>query len=161
VRSDLRRAMYAEACTYMTDDVLVKVDRASMSVGLEVRVPVLERRVAELAASLPLEHLLHGGQSKAPLRALVYRRVPRALLERPKQGFDFPIRALLGRELDAWTDEHLDPRRVAAQGLLRPEAVQRVVAGARRMGALGDARLWRLLCFQRWLAAHHPEGLHD
>jgi asparagine synthase (glutamine-hydrolysing) len=130
-----------------------------MSVGLEVRVPVLERAVAELACSLPLEHLTYGGQTKAPLRALVYRRVPRALLERPKQGFDFPIRALLGRELDAWTDEHLAPARIADQGLFDPAAVQRIVADARRSGARGDARLWRLLCFQRWLAAHHPDGL--
>jgi asparagine synthase (glutamine-hydrolysing) len=139
--------------------VLVKVDRASMSVGLEVRVPVLERAVAELACSLPLEVLRHAGRTKAPLRELVYRRVPRELLERPKQGFDFPIRALLGRELDAWTDEHLAPTRLAAQGILDPDAVARIVEESRRAPARGDARLWRLLCFQRWLAAHHPDGL--
>lgn len=153
-----RRAMYAEACTYMTDDVLVKVDRASMSIGLEVRVPVLERSVAELACSLPYEYLTHGGLTKAPLRALAYRRVPRQLLERPKQGFDFPIRELLGHELDHWTQTYLARERIRAEGLLDPTAVERLVSSARHMGTRGDARLWRLLSFERWLAEHHPTG---
>ena len=158
-RSAVRRAMYAEACTYMTDDVLVKVDRASMSVGLEVRVPVLDHQVVEFAFGLPDAQLSHAGLSKAPLRALLHRRVPAALVERPKQGFGFPLRALLGTELDAWVEEHLAPSRVAAQGILAPAAVEEIVSDARRSGARGDERLWRLLCFQRWLAAHHPEGL--
>ena len=158
-RSPVRRAMFAEACTYMTDDVLVKVDRASMSVGLEVRVPVLDHRVVEFAFGLPDAQLSHSGRTKAPLRALLYRRVPPELIERPKRGFGFPLRALLGNELDAWVAEHLAPARIAAQGILVPDAVERIVSGARRMGERGDGRLWRLLCFQRWLAAHHPHGL--
>jgi asparagine synthase (glutamine-hydrolysing) len=158
-RSPVRRAMYAEACTYMTDDVLVKVDRASMSVGLEVRVPVLDHRVVEFAFGLPDTQLTHGNRTKAPLRALLYRRIPPVLLERPKQGFGFPLRALLGEQLDAWVAEYLSPERIAAQSILAPDAVAKVVKEARGMGERGDGRLWRLLCFQRWLAAHHPRGL--
>jgi asparagine synthase (glutamine-hydrolysing) len=128
-------------------------------VGLEVRVPVLDHKVVEFAFGLPDAQLSHAGRSKAPLRALLHRRVPPALVERPKQGFGFPLRALLGSELDAWVEEHLAPSRIAAQGILAPAAVQRIVSTARRSGMRGDERLWRLLCFQRWLAAHHPKGL--
>jgi asparagine synthase (glutamine-hydrolysing) len=130
-----------------------------VSVGLEVRVPVLDHHVVEFAFGLPDAQLSHGGATKAPLRALLHRRVPRQLVERPKQGFGFPLRALLGARLDAWTEEYLAPERLAAERILAPDAVARIVAGARRLGPRGDDRLWRLLCFQRWLAAHHPQGL--
>jgi len=157
--SAVRRAMYAEACTYMTDDVLVKVDRASMSVGLEVRVPVLDHHVVEFAFGLPDADLSHRGATKAPLRALLHRRVPPRLVERPKQGFGFPLRALLGTRLERWSKQYLSADRLAAQGILAPTAVSEIVATARTMGPRGDDRLWRLLSFQRWLEAHHPEGL--
>jgi asparagine synthase (glutamine-hydrolysing) len=91
--------MYADARVYMPDDILTKVDRASMSVALEARVPILDHRVVRFAFSLPDAFLRHGGRTKAPLRALLYRRVPAALIERPKQGFGIPIHVLLEREL--------------------------------------------------------------
>jgi asparagine synthase (glutamine-hydrolysing) len=117
--------------------------------------------VVEFAFGLPDAQLSHAGRSKAPLRALLYRRVPPALLERPKQGFGMPLRALLGARLDAWVAEYLAPGRLAAEGVLRPEGVQRIAAQARTEGERGDGRLWRLICFQRWLERHHPAGLED
>ena len=150
----LRKAMYAEARTYLNDDVLVKVDRASMSVGLEVRVPLLDHSVVEFAFGLPHGVLRHGGATKAPLRALLYRRVPRHLIERPKQGFSLPVRELLGSELDDWTGRYLSRERIAEEGLMDPDAVARMLRWAQRPGAR-PAELWRLLCFERWFAVNH------
>ena len=78
--------MLADAAVYLPDDILTKVDRASMSVGLEARVPVLDHRVVRYAQGLPLALCWHGGKTKAPLREILYKRVPPALIERPKQG---------------------------------------------------------------------------
>jgi asparagine synthase (glutamine-hydrolysing) len=147
--------MYAEARTYLSDDVLVKVDRASMSVGLEVRVPILDHRVVEFAFGLPLAMLSRGGETKAPLRAVLHRRVPRHLIERPKQGFAFPIRALLGPELEDWTRRYLAPRRLRDEGFLDPDAVQRAVSSTRDGDPAAEWALWRFLSFERWLARTH------
>jgi asparagine synthase (glutamine-hydrolysing) len=153
--SVVRRAMYADARTYLSDDILVKVDRATMSVGLEARVPILDHRVVEFAFGLPTSVLAHGGRTKAPLRAVLYRRVPRNLVERPKHGFGFPIRSLLGAELDEWISRYLAPDRLAQEGILDPDAVTQMVSSTRRAGKQAESEIWRLLCFQRWLARNH------
>src|SRR5204862_2959880 len=85
------RMMYRDAMTYLPDDILCKVDRASMAVGLESRVPFLDHRVAALAARIPLGLKLRGGQGKHILRQLLYREAPRQLFERPKAGFAIPV----------------------------------------------------------------------
>jgi asparagine synthase (glutamine-hydrolysing) len=139
----------------MVDDILTKVDRASMSVALEVRVPILDHRVVRFAFSLPDAHLRHGAHSKAPLRALLYRRVPRSLIERPKQGFAIPIHVLLERELAEWTARYLDPARLREEGLFDPSGVQRLLDAARRPEPAATIRLWFLLCFERWFARVH------
>jgi asparagine synthase (glutamine-hydrolysing) len=153
----VRRAMYADAHVYLPDDILTKVDRASMSVGLEARVPILDYRVARFAFALPLEVLWRGGRTKAPLRALLHRHVPPPLIERPKHGFAIPIAGLLGPRLAEWRDRYLDPRRLREEGLLVPEGVTSLLADARRRDrAQGETLLlWRLLCFERWFARHH------
>jgi asparagine synthase (glutamine-hydrolysing) len=153
-REPERRAMLADARTYLPDDILTKVDRASMSVGLEARVPILDHRVVRFAASLPLSVLWHGGLRKAPLRAIAYRRIPRTLLDRPKQGFGVPIASLLARDLEAWRLRYLSPRRLREEGLLDPAGVERLVTAAGRHPA-GVSQLWSLLCFERWFARHH------
>jgi asparagine synthase (glutamine-hydrolysing) len=159
VASVLQRSMIADARVYLPDDILTKVDRASMSVGLEARVPLLDYRVVGFAFGLSPALLRHGGRSKAPLRALAYRHVPPALLERPKQGFAIPIHALLGRELAEWRARYLAPERLREEGNLAPEGVARLLAEAHERGGPGEetAMLWRLLCFQRWLARHHGD----
>jgi len=151
----VRRAMFADARTYMVDDILTKVDRASMSVALEARVPILDHRVVRFAFSLPDAWLWRDGKTKAPLRALLYRRVPAALIERPKQGFGIPIHVLLERELRAWSERHLAPDRIREDGLFDPAGVERLVAAARRPEPVATTRLWFLLCFQRWYARVH------
>ena len=113
----------------MPDDILTKVDRASMSVALEARVPILDHRVVRFAFSLPDAFLWHGGRTKAPLRALLYRRVPRALIERPKQGFGIPIHVLLERELREWSDAL--PRARAARAR-RASSTRRASRGCSR-----------------------------
>jgi asparagine synthase (glutamine-hydrolysing) len=153
----VRRAMLADATVYLPDDILTKVDRASMSVALEARVPLLDYRVVRFAFALPLDVVWHGGQTKAPLRAVLHRRVPRPLVERPKHGFGIPIANLLARELEEWRERYLAPARLREEGHLAPEGVARALAEARRRGGATEetALLWRLICFQRWLERQH------
>jgi len=153
----VQRAMFADARVYLPDDILTKVDRASMSVALEARVPILDYRVVRFAFALPLDLVWHGGETKAPLRAVLHRRVPRELVERPKHGFGIPIAKLLARELGEWRERYLAPARLRQEGHLAPEGVARSLTEARwRGGATEETELlWRLICFQRWLARHH------
>lgn len=149
------RCRAADLRTWLADDILVKLDRATMSVGLEGRVPLLDHRVVDLALALDVGTLWSGGLAKTPLRRILYRRVPRALVERPKRGFGLPLQRLLGEEMQGWERRYLTPDRLAEERLLQPAAVRRSVdrLDLRRSG---DARiLWHLLCFERWFARHH------
>jgi asparagine synthase (glutamine-hydrolysing) len=146
--------MFADAAAYLPDDILTKVDRASMSIALEARVPVLDHEVVRFALSLPREIFWHGGRTKAPLRALVERRVPAALLERPKHGFGIPIETLLARELREWPKRYLAPERLAEEGHFDPRGAQALAASVLRPGAPKEP-LWFLLCFERWFARTH------
>lgn len=156
-REEVRRAMVADARVYLPDDILVKVDRASMSVALEARVPILDYRVVRFALSLPLDVIWHGGVTKAPLREVLFRRAPRSLFDRPKHGFGIPIEELLASELVRWRERYLAPARLREEGLLDPAGVAAYLGEAARRA---DPRwradsLWRLLCFQRWYAHVH------
>jgi asparagine synthase (glutamine-hydrolysing) len=146
--------MYADVRSYLPDDILTKVDRASMSVALEARVPILDHEVVRFALSLPRSIHWHGGRTKAPLRALVHRRVPASLVERPKQGFGIPIETLLARELREWPARYLAPDRLAEEGLLAPDGARALAESALRPGAYKE-QLWFLLCFERWYARTH------
>jgi len=151
----VRKAMFADARTYLPDDILTKVDRASMSVGLEARVPLLDHRVVRFGLSLPREITWHGGEAKAPLRAIASRRVGRELLDRPKHGFGIPIATLLADELRRWPKKYLAPERLAEEGNLDPNGVQRLLVRIRARGSGDVTPLWNLLCFQRWFARNH------
>jgi asparagine synthase (glutamine-hydrolysing) len=156
----IRRAMFADASTYLADDILTKVDRASMSVALEARVPILDHRVVRYALSLPRAIVWHGGRAKAPLREIACRRIPAALLDRPKRGFGIPIETLLADELGRWTERYLAPARLAEDGVFDPEGGRRLLEATRRAGPPGITPLWFLLCFQRWFArVHRGEGV--
>lgn len=146
----LARMMLADTRHYLRDDILVKVDRAAMSVGLEVRCPLLDPRVFEAAWRLPDHAKSRGGVGKLPLRALLARRVPAPLWDRPKQGFGMPVAEWLRGPLRSWADDLLDPERLRRQGLLHPEPVRRLW---RRHQAGHDhhAALWNLLMLQAWL----------
>lgn len=144
-------AMYADALTYLPDDILVKVDRAAMSVGLETRLPMLDERIVAFAWRLP-EHLrtVEGGR-KPVLRGVLARYVPPELTDRPKAGFSVPVGAWLRGPLSAWADELLDPRRIDDQGILHAGVVRRVWQDHREGRADHAARLWSLLMLQAWM----------
>lgn len=142
---------------YLPDDILVKVDRAAMRHSLETRVPLLDHRLVEFACRQPLSRKIRGGQSKWLMRQALYRRVPQALIERPKQGFSLPLDSWLRGPLRAWADELLDPATLKAQGWLQAATV-RSTWQQHLSGQNNHAQaLWTVLMFQAWLQqAGHP-----
>jgi asparagine synthase (glutamine-hydrolysing) len=150
----LHPLMFDDMLAYLPDDILVKVDRTSMSVGLEARVPLLDHRVIELAWSLPLALKARNGGTKWALRQVLYRHVPADLLERPKMGFGLPIDVWLRGPLRAWADDLLSPSRLRREGLLEPGPIQEKwrehVSGRRNW----HYYLWDVLVLQSWREAH-------
>jgi asparagine synthase (glutamine-hydrolysing) len=134
----------------LPDEMLVKVDRASMAFGLEVRPPLVGHAVVEAAWALPPSLRISGGVGKRALRLLLDRHVPHDLIDRPKTGFDPPLGAWLRGPLRGWAEDHLADSRLRAQGLLDPEAV-RSVWDAHLAGRPGlDYALWAVLVFEAW-----------
>lgn len=146
------RLMYADAVTFLPDDILVKMDRASMVVALEARAPLLSREVIEFAWSLPtaLRTGAAAGEGKRVLRRLASRYVPHELIERPKQGFEPPLADWLRGPLRDWADALLQPDALAADGLLRPEPV--LAAWREHCSGQRDRNgdLWPALMLQAW-----------
>jgi asparagine synthase (glutamine-hydrolysing) len=135
---------------YMSEDILTKVDRATMRTSIEGREPLIDHRLVEFAMGLPFRYKRGALGSKHLLRKVLYRHVPRALVDRPKQGFAIPIGPWLRGELAPLLDEHLGADRVAAHGLLDPGLVQGYVARFRRGDASVVPKVWLLLAFQMW-----------
>jgi len=158
--TDYERMMLADTLTYLPDDILCKVDRASMATGLEARVPLLDHRVLELAWSLPLEQRMGPEPGKSLLRRVLAKRVPRELFERPKMGFGVPIAAWLRGPLRAWGEELCDARRLASEGVLDPVAVREAWDAHQAERASLGYYLWDVLAFQawheRWMGADAP-----
>lgn len=148
-----RRMTLWDTVSYLPDDILTKVDRASMAVSLEARVPFLDHRVVEFAAGLPTGMKVREGRGKHILRRLLCRHVPAELVERPKMGFGVPIGHWLGHELRDWSESLLDEAVLRRQGYLDHRAVR--VMWERFLG--GEEYychfLWDVLMFQAWLAA--------
>ena len=147
----LAHMMYTDTRRYLPDDILVKVDRAAMSVSLETRVPLLDAEVARSAWRIPAAMHMRDGRGKWVLRQLLERHVPRALFERPKRGFAVPIGQWLRGELRDWTEALLDPARLRREGYL----VASEIGHRWRQHASGQAdwsnHLWTVLMFQAWL----------
>jgi asparagine synthase (glutamine-hydrolysing) len=148
--------MLLDLVSYLPDDVLTKVDRATMAVALEARAPFLDHRVVELGWRLPLSMKVRGSVGKSALRDLLHRYVPRALVDRPKMGFAVPIGSWLRGPLRDWAEELLRSDTLRAQPYFRVDSVRSAwrdhVSGARDNGA----QLWTLLMLQSWL--NGPNG---
>jgi asparagine synthase (glutamine-hydrolysing) len=149
----LDRMTLADSLSYLTDDILHKVDRAAMAVSLETRVPFLDRDVVEFAARIPPHMKLRDGRGKWLVRQVLYRHVSPSLVDRPKTGFSIPIDDWLRGPLKSWTNDLLSPARVKLQNLFEAPLVARRVdehmAGRRNHGYW----LWNVLMVQAWLDA--------
>ncbi|MEO8074810.1 MAG: asparagine synthase (glutamine-hydrolyzing) [Acidobacteriota bacterium] len=144
------RALYVDARTYMIDDVLTKVDRMSMAVSLEARVPLLDHKLLEFAARVPVSLKLKNGQSKYLLRRILDRRVPRSIIDRKKSGFAAPIGDWLRGALAAMTTELLLDGRLRDRGIFEAREVSRLWDEHRTGRAQHPHRLWQLVMLELW-----------
>ena len=149
--------MWLDLVGYLPDDILTKLDRAAMATSLESRVPFLDRGVFDVAWGLPLSAKLHEGTTKWILRQVLFRHVPRELIERPKMGFGFPIGPMLRGPLRPWAEALLDEGRLRRQGLLEPEPILR--AWKQHLGGRRDLayELWIVLALLAWIERWMPE----
>ena len=145
------RMMYLDAMTYLPDDIMVKVDRAAMGASLETRSPYMDHRIVELAWRMPLSMKIQNNQGKWPLRKILYKYVPRELIERPKQGFGVPLADWLRGPLRDWAENLISVERLKRDGYFFPEPIhskwQEHLTGLKNW----EHSLWPILMFQQWL----------
>jgi asparagine synthase (glutamine-hydrolysing) len=143
--------MLLDTVSYLPDDILVKVDRAGMSASLETRAPLLDHRVFEFAARVPLKHKLKGSQGKLILRRVLGRYLPETMFDRPKTGFGVPIDAWLRGPLRDWAEDLLSEKRLSSQGFFRPAPIRQLWQAHLEQRQSTHYLLWDILMFQAWL----------
>ena len=145
------RMMFLDMATYLPDDILVKVDRASMATSLETRVPFLDHRVVELALRIPVDQKIVGTRGKEVLRKILYKYVPKKLIDRPKQGFGIPLGEWLRGPLREWAEDLISKERLLKEGFFEAEMIHERwnehLSGKRNW----EHSLWSVLMFQAWL----------
>ena len=151
----LTQMFYADFCVWLPDDILAKVDRASMSVGLEAREPFLDHRLAQFASRIPLDLKYRNGESKYLLKRVLSRHIPKDLYERPKRGFGSPIDKWLRGRLRSLVKEHLSADAVRKSGVFDPDEVLRWTDKFYKDSSVGPSRIWNLLMFQMWYEKWH------
>lgn len=147
----IEQMMFLDCCLFLPEDVLTKVDRASMATSLEVRAPLLDHRVVEFAWRLPLSLKVVGRERKWPLRRVLDRYVPRTLTDRPKSGFGIPIAGWLRGPLRDWAEALLDEGRLRREGYFHPTPVRAAWTQHQTHWRSWHTLLWGILMFQAWL----------
>ena len=145
--------MFLDAVTYLPDDILTKVDRATMAVSLEARVPLLDHRVVEFAWKLPKCLRIHDGRGKVILRRVLHKYVPAELIDRPKAGFGIPLATWLRGPLRDWAESLLDESRLRNEGFLNPKPIRE--HWNRHLSGTCDLQyhVWDVLMFEAWYAS--------
>lgn len=149
-KNEIEQMQFLDINFYMAEDILTKVDRASMAVSLEVRAPFLDPRIAQFAASIPLEYKLKGNKGKYILKKSVENLLPKEILDRPKKGFGIPIAEWLKGRLNPLMHDLLDAKRLKEQGLFDEKFVQKLIKEHETNAASHHKQLWTLLVFQLW-----------
>ena len=156
IENDTLSMMYLDTLTYLPGDILAKVDRASMAVSLESRIPFLDPDVVEFAWRLPLSAKVQGGSGKRILKELLYRHVPAELIDRPKMGFGVPLDEWLAGPLKSWADDLLAPDRLKRDGIFEPAPIIAMWEEHRSGRRRWPYHLWDILMFQAW---HDKQGM--
>jgi asparagine synthase (glutamine-hydrolysing) len=151
--------MLADALGYLPDDILCKVDRASMAVSLETRVPFLDHRLAAVAARVPIRMKIADGKGKMILRRLLERYVPRELTDRPKAGFGIPVGEWLRGPLKPWADDLLSEERLRRSGMFDVSAIRRRYLAHQSGHRDSTVALWSILMFESWREAQQQGRL--
>lgn len=150
-----QRMMHLDTCHYLPDDILTKVDRASMAVSLESRAPLLDIDLVEFAWHSPMPLKVRDGIGKMPLKQELAKHIPQSLIDRPKMGFGVAIGDWLRGPLKSWAEDLLAPETLKRQGFLNADAVQMVWGQHQRREWTWEYLLWDVLMFQAWIAEHH------